>query len=59
MEFNIQFTYDQVIDIISQMPELEREKLKKEVIQKEDLSKIESLIMEDFKKYETTFKSLA
>ncbi len=62
MEFNIQFTYEQVVDIISQMPAIEREKLKKEVINVPDSfdqDAIDKVMNPYHAKFEDTYKASA
>lgn len=62
MEFNIQFTYEQVVDIISQMPDQEREKLIREVINVPnffDHSSIDRVMNPYHSKFEETYKALA
>ncbi len=57
MEFNIEFTKNQVVEILRQMPENMRNEVIEEV-KKGVSSEIENLILEDFKIYDKTFRAL-
>lgn len=55
MDVKLQLTYEQVVEIVRQLPEEEKEKLRVEL----NPNPIEKLILEDFKEYDKVFRALA
>lgn len=53
----MQFTFEQILEAVRNLPEADKERLRKELFSKKD--PIEELIMESFKEYEKVFRALA